>query len=188
MKFTGGLPETKCGAGSTVAFTEQLRPQLEKLFRFLEIRTLVDAPCGDFNWMSRVNISGIKYIGIDMDGDNLLSARTRPSEPWTFTPWPKMILQLDLVSNVIPKADLILCRDFFQHLPNEMILQVLHNFRKSGCEWLLATNHDGGYNEDIPTPGGFHRVDLIGVPFSLGQPFERIADGDGRSLALWSLA
>jgi hypothetical protein len=185
MEFTGGLPETRCGLGSTVRFTEQLRPQLENLFRFLGVTSIVDAPCGDFNWMSRVDLSQIKYTGIDRDRDNLLKA-TRLSEPEHFAPRVKVILELDLTFHVLPTADLILCRDFLQHLPKSDIRQVLFNFKRSGAKWVLITNHEQWVkNEDIERPGGFFPVNLMMEPFYFPPPVDRIVDGHRRTLSLW---
>jgi len=32
----------------------------------LQIKTLLDAPCGDGNWINKVDLSGITYIGADI--------------------------------------------------------------------------------------------------------------------------
>lgn len=32
----------------------------------LKIKTLLDIPCGDLNWMKKVNLSDIDYIGADI--------------------------------------------------------------------------------------------------------------------------
>lgn len=187
MEFTGGLPETRCGLGSTLKFTEQLRPQLEQLLRFLKVTRMVDAPCGDFNWMSRVDLSEISYIGIDVDPRHVKTTLERPSIPKHYAPLSKITINLDLTISSTPMVDLILCRDFFQHLPIDMIHQVLHSFRRSGSRWLLATNHEGGDNAGIAAPGDFHRVDLTRAPFNLPQPVDRILDGERRTLALWEI-
>lgn len=186
MKFTSGLPETRCGYGSTLRFTEPMRPQLGLLLKKLAVRTLVDAPCGDCNWMAHVDLSGVKYTGIDFDEEHLRAARDRIFD-LGFAPRDRIYLRLDIANSAIPVADLILCRDFMQHLPNETICKVIHNFRKSGSRWLLATNHVGGENTDISTPGGFHPVNLTRSPFNFLPPLDSIPDGEKRILGLWRL-
>jgi len=59
--------ESVSGTGSTLKSTENLRKELPKLIRQLSIKTVFDAPCGDFNWMKHllptINVS---YIGGDI--------------------------------------------------------------------------------------------------------------------------
>lgn len=49
-----GSLESRSGAGSTLASTANIRRELPGLVERLNIRTLLDAPCGDFNWMKEV--------------------------------------------------------------------------------------------------------------------------------------
>jgi len=59
--------ESRSGSGSTLAYTENLRKELPDLFREQNIQRLLDAPCGDFNWMSLVvQETGIRYTGGDI--------------------------------------------------------------------------------------------------------------------------
>jgi hypothetical protein len=77
MKFTSGLPETACGAGSTMRVTAQLRFSLPGLLEFCGIKKLLDAPCGDCNWISRTDLPGVEYIGMDASSDHLQLASSR---------------------------------------------------------------------------------------------------------------
>ena len=177
MKFVGGLPETRCGAGSTISNTETIRAWLPKLFKEFGIKTLLDAPCGDFNWMNAVDISGISYIGLDYDVDNIETARSKNG-----------LLDFratDIVSGRIPKADLLLCRDFLQHLPNRLVFKFLENVKSSGTKMILVTSHNNAANEDISTTGDFRRLNLECSPFSFPAPVKSIDDGEGRILGLW---
>ena len=59
--------ESKSGLGSTLAFTKRLRVDLEALFEGLNATSLLDAPCGDFNWMRHVQLpAGCAYMGRDI--------------------------------------------------------------------------------------------------------------------------
>src|ERR1700759_5255204 len=44
--------ESASGPGSSLAYTHNLRTQLPDLLARFSIRTIYDAPCGDFNWMN----------------------------------------------------------------------------------------------------------------------------------------
>jgi hypothetical protein len=57
--------ESVSGTGSARGQTEGLRAALPKLLRELGAKSLVDAPCGDFNWMKDVAL-GVDYIGVDI--------------------------------------------------------------------------------------------------------------------------
>src|ERR1051325_3452669 len=55
------------GPGSEWTQTEKLRGELPKLFARHEIRTLLDAPCGDLNWMPTVlRECAVDYTGADI--------------------------------------------------------------------------------------------------------------------------
>ena len=59
--------ESRSGPGSTVDGTTNLRRYLPTLFDEFSIRTVLDAPCGDFNWMKIVTEDcDIHYIGGDI--------------------------------------------------------------------------------------------------------------------------
>jgi hypothetical protein len=58
--------ESRSGHGSELGGTESLRQYLPELLRRLEVRTFLDAPCGDWNWMSHVDLAGVRYIGVDV--------------------------------------------------------------------------------------------------------------------------
>ena len=81
-EFTGifqqnawGDPESASGPGSNVARASLFRADLEALVRSLKPRTLLDAPCGDFNWLRHFDLGVERYVGIDIVP--ALIARTR---------------------------------------------------------------------------------------------------------------
>lgn len=56
-----GEPESASGPGSAWEQTRVLVRELPILFNRLAIRTLLDVPCGDFNWMRELD------VGLDDD-------------------------------------------------------------------------------------------------------------------------
>lgn len=182
MRFTSGLPETLCGAGSTLAETEYLRSKLPWVMEELSVKRLLDAPCGDFHWMSHVDLGNIEYIGADYSAANLKAARERSDTV--------ELRLLDITRESIPQADAMLCRDFYQHLPNEMVMQALRNFVASDIPWLLLTTHDNEANEDIAKAGMFRRINMNLAPFNFPQASIIIADPprSGHFIGVWSRA
>ena len=62
-------PESVSGRGSTLARTNVITSHLPVLLQELNADSLIDAACGDFNWMRYVDLGSIKYIGVDIVPD-----------------------------------------------------------------------------------------------------------------------
>ncbi|MGL4315440.1 MAG: hypothetical protein ACRCTL_02325, partial [Pseudomonas sp.] len=63
---TWGDCESRSGPGSTRERAARFLPELITAVRALGIRTLLDAPCGDFNWTSPLADAVEHYIGVDI--------------------------------------------------------------------------------------------------------------------------
>src|SRR5262249_29823096 len=62
-----GSSESRSDRRSTLAYTERLRPLLERYLKTLNVEVFLDVPCGDFNWMKYVKLPhGARYIGGDI--------------------------------------------------------------------------------------------------------------------------
>jgi len=146
---------------------------------------LLDAPCGDLNWMKDVDLSNIDYIGCDIDH----LAKARWNATW-LNAYTSRFLNIDIVNGVLPQVDAVFCRDFMQHLPNEMVFKTLRNFKRTGAEWLLMTSHTNRVNEDIENPGEFRPLNLLVEPFNLPEPAIAIEDppGSSRIIGVWRTA
>src|SRR5215208_724486 len=108
-----GCAESKSGYGSTLAFTEQLRKDLRDLVQSYGITSLLDAPCGDFNWMRHTELpGGLRYIGGDIVKE-LVHELSLKHENGRRT-----FLELDISRDELPEVDLWLCRDCLFHLSN----------------------------------------------------------------------
>jgi hypothetical protein len=178
-----GDPESASGGGSGTAATDVIRRELPVLLARYGIRSLLDAPCGDFHWMRHVAGSLDRYVGVDIVRD-LVERNTRlyGSERIHFA-------CSDIVVDPLPSADAVLCRDCFIHLPTRLIRAALTNFRASRIRYLLLTNdRDVESYHDIPI-GSFRRVNFERAPFSFPPPLSVVNEspnGD-RQLCLWEL-
>lgn len=185
---TWGHGESASGAGSSLAETEKVRAALPELFRELNVATLLDAPCGDFHWMKTVNFDGIlnQYIGAEIVPSLVAeNEKNYGNEKIRF-------IHANVASDPLPKADLIMCRDCLVHLSYDTIRDALRNFKRSGAQYLLATNFmETIENQDVsPTRQGYswRRLNLLAAPFNLPQPIKVIDEGmHNKSLALWRL-
>jgi hypothetical protein len=175
--------ESVSGRGSTLARAATIMAQLPPLLKDLGAATLLDAPCGDFNWMRHTKLDGIKYIGADVVP--ALVARNRRlygGEGRTF-------VVLDVTKNKLPRADAILCRDCLIHLSFARIHAAVANFKRSGARHLLCTTHPTvRQNEDCPD-GGWRSVNLQLPPFNFPPPLKLIVEDAelGKCLGVWRL-
>lgn len=184
--------ESRSGTGSALEQTARLVAELPALFRRLGIATLLDVPCGDFHWMSRVDLEGIDYLGGDIVAE--LVARNREEHGREGVRFER----IDLLADVLPRVDLVLCRDVLVHLPFAAIRTAVANLKASGSTWLLTTTFPGrGPNRDI-VMGHWRPLDLGAPPFDWPAPVELVNEGctepdekggiyAEKSLGLWRL-
>ena len=163
-----GNSESVSGLGSTMNETEEIRKLIPGLIIKYNIQSLLDAPCGDFNWMKEVNLDGINYTGIDIVGDLIRKNQKQYSSKNI------QFKKLDLVTDKIPKADLILNRDCLVHMSFADIKKALSNMKQSGCKYLLTTSFvNKASNSDIDT-GQWRPINLEIAPFEKLNIIERI--------------
>lgn len=180
-----GSAESRSGAGSTLEQTTRIREVLPGVLEAFEIRSLVDVPCGDGNWMRTINHGLERYVGVDIVPGLIEVLRRTARENEHF-------ICLDLVSDELPPADAVLCRDVLVHLTFSQVFSALRTIERSGAQLLIATTFPGRVNTDIPT-GGWRPLDLAAPPFTLGSPMvlinEACTEGGGRysdkSLGVW---
>jgi hypothetical protein len=180
-----GYQETVSGGGSTLHYTRKLRETLPELIGDLNIGTLLDLPCGDFHWMSEIELPVTHYIGADIVPRLVETARIRYGRR------PQREFRtLDLCKDVLPQADLLLCRDCFIHLSEETIFLALANIIRSDIKYLLITTYPDGQNRSIRI-GDWFPINLCAAPYNFPPPLRTVDDWvppfDRRQLALWEI-
>jgi hypothetical protein len=177
--------ESISGPGSSIAATGKMRAEFSNLLKIYDIQSIVDIPCGDFNWMSSVDLKEIKYVGGDIVID-LIEANRKKYGDYTFGVY-------DLRFDALPEADLLLCRDCFIHLPLFDILLCLKNIRASKIRWcLLSTYYSTEENSELS--GLWRPINLLRPPFNLPEPQALITERAGadkhfdKSLGLWDVS
>ncbi|MCB0334867.1 MAG: hypothetical protein KDD62_01135 [Bdellovibrionales bacterium] len=156
--------------------TSRIRKVLPIILEALHITSFVDAPCGDFNWMQKVNLTGTSYLGIDVVPELVAqNQRLYHSKDINF-------MQGDLLSDKIPKCDLIMVRDLLIHHSNRSAIKILENIIQSDVFYLLVSNYSGVKRNLNTFSGGLRLYNLYEKPFSsvkLPHPLLRFTDGDG---------
>ncbi|MFQ5439843.1 MAG: hypothetical protein ACE5DL_00095 [Nitrosopumilaceae archaeon] len=179
--------ESRSGPGSNLKNTQLIRKEILKILKEYKINSILDVPCGDFNWMKEVKLDSISYIGADIvEGIILLNNKKYASKN-------KMFKKLDIVTDSLPTVDLILCRDLFIHLSINEIKNSIKNIKKSNSKYLLTTSFiERRKNEDIKT-GSWRPLNLLIAPFNFPKPITTINEGwsekeyKDRTLLLWKI-
>ena len=181
--------ESVSGEGANPSQTEQIKTKLPTLLKQLQVKTLLDLPCGDFNWLSKIPLPIEKYIGGDIV-PQLIEQNTKK-----YTDSQREFLLLDLTKDRLPDADLILCRDCFVHLSFADIESAIKNIRRSAARYLLTTTFtDCEANEDIVS-GDWRIINFEKPPFNFPPPIvsinENCTEGNGafkdKTLGLWEI-
>ena len=185
-----GSSESISGTGSEINQTKTLIKDLEKLLNALDIKTVLDIPCGDLNWMQNIDLSKVEYIGADIVKKLIEKNITRYKEKNNFK-----FEVINLIKDPLPVSDIIIVRDCLVHLSYTDIFTAIENIKSSGCKYLLTTtftNHS--VNSDIIT-GGWRTINLQEKPFNFPPPVlsinENCTESNGayndKSMALWEI-
>jgi hypothetical protein len=183
------IQESISGPGSDLAYTKPIRIELPILAAELGVSSILDIPCGDFNWMQTVNFGSCKYIGADIV-EELVSRNNQQ-----YASNGRKFIKLNIVSDELPTVDLVLCRDLFVHLPNGDIVKALNNIRKSRSKYVLTTSHLlTTKNYDI-FAGQYRPINLLLPPFSFPAPIRIIYEdvpedytNTGKTSSLWKVS
>lgn len=153
--------ESRSGAGSGTDYTINLRHHLPIMCEQFNIKSILDAPCGDFNWMKLLlDDYDIHYTGGDIVSDMIQDNKTKYPE--------HNFLELDVVEDDLPYADLFFCRDLFFHLQTEHCQKIIQNFLNSGIPYICLTSHKhvASYPNAYVNVGEFRLIDVFREPFN----------------------
>jgi len=154
-----GDGESKSGPGSTRERAASFLPDLLALLASLPISTLLDAPCGDFNWTEPLADSVERYVGVDVVPELIGANRLRWSSP------RRRFLCRDMVHQRLPSTDLVFCRDGLVHLCEVDIWLALRNFRRTGARYLIATTFIGDRENSAIRTGEWRPLNMQRPPF-----------------------
>ncbi|MFX0048782.1 MAG: class I SAM-dependent methyltransferase [Candidatus Hermodarchaeota archaeon] len=189
IKNIWGSKESKSGKGSILNQTATIRREIPQILGDIKAATLLDLPCGDFNWLQHVDLGLKKYIGGDIVPEIVAQNRKKYEND-------KRIFKLmDITTSKLPKVDIILCRDCLVHLSYKDIFAAINNFKRSKSTYLLSTTFvSRRINRNIFT-GGWRPINLQKSPFNFPPAIyvinEHCTEANGRmadkSLGLWKI-
>lgn len=198
--------ETPNGPGSCLEATKDVREHLPKIFKEFNIKSMIDAACGDWNWMQQVDLSNVKYYGYDIMPEYIEDNEEQ------FKKDNVSFKVKDVTAEELqPNVDLIMCRDFLMHLKWNKVKNTILNFKKSGAKYLFITNfsnydtHNDNYaipvhpsdvgldlqDYDGEAQWGWKPTNLLLDPFNFPDPIYEFVETHGscggRSMCLWKL-
>lgn len=172
------LPANGSGAVARMPFPDAYRACVEDLLLDHDLRTIVDCGCGEFAFPHLMHFQNVRYVGLDADPWVISFNAERHRAPTI------RFRCANIFDMAFPGADLLLCRDVLDHLPNAEILGFLEQLPK--FRWALFTYYRGPNEErpeDYPEEGCLYApLDLLAPPFSL--PGTVVLEGDGNRVAV----
>jgi hypothetical protein len=187
--FGWGEYDSKSGPGSSVSNTKEIREGLKHIIEQYNVKSILDIPAGDFNWMKKVDLSNVNYLGadivkeiVDFNNDKFKQNNVN-------------FIELDLIKDDLPDVDMIISRDCFIHFSFKNIFKSLKNIKKSDSRYLFVSTYpDVKENINIRTGYNFN-INLQIAPFNLPDPIllieEKSQSGPkhGRKcVGLWEVA
>jgi len=148
------------GTGSTLAITREYRAYVEDFIKTHNVKSVVDAGCGDWTFSSAIDWNGASYLGVDIASDVIATVRARHEKE-------NIKFRVGDITDELPAADLLISKDVLQHLSNKLVHNFIrNNLGKGKYKWVILTNDRGTQNSDIES-GGYRAIDLARPPFDV---------------------
>lgn len=175
-----GSDESISGKGSELDRTEAIRSWFPQLLAELGVKSMLDLPCGDLNWLEHIDLS-VRYVGADIVGPLILRNRARYPE--------REFHVLDACHDPLPSVDMILMRDLLVHLCFADIELVLENIRHSSACYLACTTYPGVETNEDKMTGKHHRLNMSLPPFNWPVPLilRDEEERHGKALGVWDI-
>lgn len=176
--------ESASGPGSRLDRTTSVRTGLPQLVHEYQWRTLLDIPCGDFNWMKDTPLD-LEYVGADIVDELIARNQERYGRAG------RAFRRLDLTRDDLPRVDAILCRDCFVHLSFAHIRAALRSIKASRSTYLLATTFTQREENRSILTGEWRPTNLQRPPFGFPPPLTLMDDSAAspnyydKHLGLW---
>jgi len=108
--------------------TRLQREWLPAIVKKYGIHTVADIGAGDLNWMSRM-VWDVEYTAYDL------------------VPRSTEVIEFDLVNQVAPQVDALLCLWVLNHFPVDQCISAIDNIRASGSKYLIMTDRPKWHRE-----------------------------------------
>lgn len=184
---------SRSGNGSDLSQTKEIQAELPAILGRYGIESMLDVPCGDLHWMSKIAFSDVHYTGADIV-DELIKELNASKENLG-----KSFILLDITKTAPGTYDAIFCRDLFVHLNTRQVISAIRNIKKSNSKYLITTTFTGNRAyKNLPLVSrriAWRPINLQLKPFHFPEPDfilnENCTEGDGlfsdKSLGIWEV-
>lgn len=151
------------GLGSTLEFTKIYRVFLQDFLAKHDIRSVVDAGCGDWEFSQAIDWTGIDYLGLDVVPSVIADNQRR------FGSAKVRFAVANIVRDPLPAADLLVVKDVLQHLSHADIARFLAQLPRYRHVLIVNDVHPVSLTaepQDIET-GGYRPLDSTRLPHSV---------------------
>tara|TARA_B000000609_G_C24143706_1_gene332852 strand:+ start:515 stop:1192 length:678 start_codon:yes stop_codon:yes gene_type:complete len=181
--------ESRSGIGSEIENTKEVLKALEHFIKEFKIKSIIDIPCGDYNWMSSMDMRNLKYQGHDIVKQLITDNKKK------FKNSNISFIHSDITNSKLGKADLMLVRDCLVHFSFEDIKKSIFRIKQSRSKYLMTTSFvNVDKNIDIYS-ADWRPINLEKGPFNFPKPLmtynEKCNEMDGiytdKSLCIWEI-
>lgn len=130
--WTGGLPETQCGYGSTIEATARQRQWIPEVIGRHNIRSIADIGAGDLNWMAQTDLGEVQYT------------------PYDLVPRHPSVTEFNLVNQVPPTVDCLMVLWVLNHMPFDDCRKAIANIKASKSKFVMMTDRPVWHAEQPP--------------------------------------
>lgn len=151
------------GSGSLMQTTLVYRTFLQRFMKDAQVHSVVDAGCGDWEFSSAIDWTGIDYKGFDI----VPSVIAEDKKKYERTNIHFFVA--DIVDSDLPSADLLIVKHVLQHLPTAAVQRFLTQLPKYRHALIVDSVNPttlSSTNWDI-APGAFRYLDVTRPPFSV---------------------
>jgi SAM-dependent methyltransferase len=152
------------GTGSTMHATVTYRAYLQQFLADNQIKSVVDAGCGDWEFSQSIDWSGIDYKGYDIVESVVAEDNKKYARPGV------AFFVGNIVDDELPPADLLISKHVLQHLPDADVKKFLRQLPKYRHVLLIngvdARTMSASHEKDI-APGGYRALDPTRPPFDV---------------------
>ncbi len=184
--WKSSLKGSRSGRGSDIDTTENIRFNLKNFIINENIKSILDIPCGDFYWMSKIDLKEVTYIGADIVEElvNLNNIKFKNSK--------LKFIKLDITKDNMPDVDLIFSRDCLVHLNDDEIFLTLQNIKKTKSKYFATTIFEKKFNNSkSELSDNWRAINLTEKPFDLKKPDfildESNNDQSDKKIAIWKI-
>jgi SAM-dependent methyltransferase len=175
--YSNGVWGKGSGNGSSPEATKSYVQFLENFMSSNNIKSVVDAGCGDWQFSQYIDWSSIDYLGLDTVESVIMANKKFETNQVKFR-------LFDLVEEEFPPADLLILKDVLQHLSTKSVSIILGKF--VDFEHILIVNDSWNspwLNAEI-MDGDYRQLDIRLPPFKVTaqEVFNWNANGDEKTV------